>query len=117
MFVRLGNRKPSDPNNPTTLAGWRELEASLVPSTMRDEVRLVRLQLEFYAASAGEDSAQAKKYLLDWLKSLPTPQRVVMAASLVYNSMRFRGTTLQTRNQELVRAIRTMRLARHDMPD
>ncbi|MBR4977129.1 MAG: hypothetical protein IKY61_08730, partial [Thermoguttaceae bacterium] len=26
-FVRFGNRKPSDPNNPTTLSGWRKLEA------------------------------------------------------------------------------------------
>ena len=108
MFIRLGNRKPSDPNNPTTLNGWRELEASLVPSTMRDEVRLVRLQLEYYAARAGEDSAQAKKYLLTWLQSLPAPQRVVMTASLMYNSSRFIGTTLQSRNQELIRAIQNM---------
>jgi hypothetical protein len=109
MFVRLGNRKPSDPNNPTTLDGWRKLEASLIPSTMRDEVRLVRLQLEYYAANAGEDAAQAKKELVDWLRSLPAPQQTVMIASLVYNSGRFSGTMLHSRNQELVRARQSMR--------
>ena len=33
-FVRLGNRKPSDPNSPTSLKGWRELESSLAPSSI-----------------------------------------------------------------------------------
>ncbi|MBQ6828977.1 MAG: hypothetical protein IJO46_13280, partial [Thermoguttaceae bacterium] len=31
FFVRYGNRKPSDPNNPTTIDGWRRLEAEFAP--------------------------------------------------------------------------------------
>jgi len=83
LFIRLGNRKPSDPNNPTTLDGWRKLEASLIPSTMRDEVRLTRLQLEYYSAKEGTDTENAKNELAEWLKDLPEPQRSYMLAVLV----------------------------------
>jgi len=105
LFIRIGNRKPSDPNNPTTLDGWRELEASLVPSTMRDEVRLTRLQLEYYSATKGEASENAKKELADWLKSLPDPQRIVMTTFLVSKMYDFFQTSLRDKNRELIRAL------------
>ena len=76
LFIRTGNRKPSDPNNPTTLKGWRELETQLSPSVMRDEVRFTRLQLEYYSASSQAKKAETRKELVDWLHSLPQAQRV-----------------------------------------
>ena len=104
LFVRIGNRKPCDPNNPTTLDGWRKLEASLTPSTMRDEVRLVRLQLEYYCAEPGVKSDLAKKELVQWIKSLPTPQRAVYFAFLQSkrNSFRHNAPALSKKNYELL---------------
>ena len=105
LFIRLGNRKPLDPNNPTTLNGWRELEASLIPSTMRDEVRLTRLQLEYYSAKKGEASDNAKNELVDWLKSLPEVQRTIMTTFLVSKMYDFFQTSLRDRNRGLVRSL------------
>lgn len=78
LFMRVGNRKPSDPNNPQTLQGWRNLEASLIPSTMRDEVRLARFRLEYFAARDADEANKIKKDYWDWLDSLPEVQRTVM---------------------------------------
>lgn len=105
MFIRLGNRKPSDPNNPTTLTEWRELESSLVPSTMRDEIRFTRMQLEYYDAKKGEKTDQAKTEFVDWLKSLPEVQRNIMISSLVSNQRRFHKTDLEDKNRELLRSL------------
>lgn len=104
LFVRLGNRKPCDPNNPTTLNGWRKLEASLTPSTMRDEVRLVRLQLEYYCAEPGVKSDLAKQELDQWLKSLPTPQQAVYMSFLKdkQNSFKYDAPALAKKNMELI---------------
>jgi hypothetical protein len=105
LFVRFGVRKPSDPNNPTTLEGWRELEASLIPSTMRDEVRLTRLQLEYYSAKKGGASEQAKAELVDWLESLPEVQQRRMTTSLVSKMHEFYDSPLRDKNRELMRAL------------
>ena len=112
MFIRTGNRKPSDPNNPTTLEGWRQLEASLTPSTMRDEVRLTR-QLEYYSAKKGKATENAKNELIEWLKSLPEVQRSIMVTHLGYNAGRFiqsfddptKPTPLGEKYQKLMTAI------------
>ena len=77
-FIRPGSRKPSTPNNPTTLTGWRRLEAEFAPSTLRDEITLTRLQLEYYDAPQGEKSDAALKALVDWLQNRPEPQRLVL---------------------------------------
>ena len=108
LFIRLGNRKPSDPNNPTTLDGWRKLEASLIPSMMRDEVRLTRLQLEYYSAKKGEASENAKNELVEWLQSLPEVQRTIMTTFLVSKMYDFFHTSLRDRNRELMRALYDM---------
>ena len=108
LFIRLGNRKPSDPNNPTTLDGWRKLEASLVPSTMRDEIRLTRLQLEYYSAQKGEASEKAKAELIDWLKSLPEVQQTIMTTFLVSKMYDFYRTSLREQNRELMRSLYDM---------
>lgn len=78
LFVYAGYRKPSDPNNPTTVEGWRDLETSLVPSAMRDEVRLARLRLEYFATRDPDEARKVKKEYDEWLASLPEVQRDVM---------------------------------------
>ena len=105
LFIRTGNRKPSDPNNPTTLKGWRELEAQLSPSVMRDEVRFTRLQLEYYSSSSQSKREEARKELVDWLHSLPQAQRVSMVSSLKSKENLFRNTKLQKEYFELINAL------------
>ncbi len=105
LFVRIGNRKPSDPNNPTTVDGWRELEAEFAPSTLRDEITLTRLQLEYYDAEEGEASDAALKALVDWTSQRPEPQRVVLSQSLLSKRGKFKGTPLEAKNATLGAAL------------
>ncbi len=81
-FVRFSFRKPNRPNAPRKLTDWRKLETEFSPSTLRDEIVLTRLQLEYYNAEEGEASDAALKILVDWLQSRPEPQRDVMSATL-----------------------------------
>ncbi|MBQ7814614.1 MAG: hypothetical protein IJ387_09020 [Thermoguttaceae bacterium] len=90
-FIRPGARKPSTPNNPTTLEGWRALEAEFAPSTLRDEITLTRLQLEYYDAPQGEKSDAALQGLLDWLQNRPEPQRLVLTDFLLSRRDYFAG--------------------------
>lgn len=82
LVVRYGNRKPAEPNNPKTLDDWRKLEAEFSPSTLRDEITLTRLQLEYYEAEDGEKTNAALKALTAWLDALPGPQRAASVASI-----------------------------------
>ena len=104
-FIRVGNRKPSDPNNPTDVDGWRNLEAAFAPSTLRDEITLTRLQLEYYDADEGEESDAALKALGDWLSQRPEPQRLVLAGSLCSKRGKFQGTPLEAKNATLCDAL------------
>ena len=81
-FVRFSFRKPNRPNAPRDLDGWKRIEAEFSPSTLRDEITLTRLQLEYYDAPEGEASDAALQVLVDWLQSRPEPQRDVMSATL-----------------------------------
>ena len=105
LFVRYGNRKPSDPNNPTTVDGWRRLEAEFAPSTLRDEITLTRLQLEYYDADEGKACDAALKALVDWLSQRPEPQRVVLSQSLLSKRGKFQGTPLEAKNATLCDAL------------
>ncbi|MBR2003106.1 MAG: hypothetical protein IJ991_02865, partial [Thermoguttaceae bacterium] len=105
LFVRIGNRKPSDPNNPTTVDGWRRLETEFAPSTLRDEITLTRLQLEYYDAEEGEASDAALKALVVWTSQRPEPQRVVLSQSLLSKRGKFQGTPLEAKNATLCDAL------------
>ncbi|MBP3558551.1 MAG: hypothetical protein J6K20_12740 [Thermoguttaceae bacterium] len=105
LFVRVGNRKPSDPNNPTTVDGWRRLEAEFAPSTLRDEITLTRLQIEYYDADEGEASDAALNSLVDWLSQRPEPQRVVLSQSLLSKRAKFKETPLEAKNATLCDAL------------
>ncbi len=107
-FIRFGNRKPSIPNNPTTIEGWRELEGSLSPSTMRDEIHLTRLLLEYYSARTNKERELTKHEICDWLKTLPRPQRLALCPSKELNGGRIAfksGDPLNYKLQALIRAI------------
>jgi len=77
-FVRVGNRYPSESNVPETWQGWKELEESLTSSTMRDEIRLTRILIQYCDT---EDDAVLKE-LKDWFDTMNEVQRTVMAKSL-----------------------------------
>lgn len=107
MFIRTGNRKPSDPNNPTTIDGWRTLESNLTPSTLRDEIRFTRLQLEYY--NVDESSSEiATNTLIKWLQEIPDVQRRMMLSSLISNEFRFTGTSLEEKNLKLIQKLYPM---------
>jgi len=78
-FLRHGNRKPGDPVCPTTWQGWKELEESLSPSTMRDEIRLTRIIIQYC-------DTQDKKVLTElkeWFADMNELQRWSMANSIL----------------------------------
>ena len=78
-FLRIGNRKPGDPVCPTTWQGWKELEESLLPSTMRDEIRLTRLLIQYCDT---EDKAVLKE-LKNWFHDMNHIQRTSMAEHIL----------------------------------
>jgi len=77
-FLRHGNRKPGDPVCPTTWQGWKELEESLMPSTMRDEIRLTRMLIQYCDT---EDQAVLKE-LKEWFGNMNEIQRASMTWSI-----------------------------------
>jgi len=79
LFLRQGNRKPGDPICLTTWQGWRELEDSLVPSTMRDEIRMVRILIQYCDT---EDKAVLKE-LQEWFATMNEIQRTIMTELLL----------------------------------
>ena len=89
FFVRHGNRKPGDPACPETWRGWKELEESLAPSTMRDEIRLARIIIQYCDT---KDNAVLNE-LKEWFDKMNEIQRMVMADLLQDRTMMdFNGT-------------------------
>lgn len=84
--VRLGFRKPTFPNVPSTLSGWFNLETSFSPGATRDEIHLTALMLDYVAARQVEsqDLNQKSKTLLEWVSNLPYAQRCAFIA-IIYN--------------------------------
>ena len=103
LFVEIGNRKPSDPNNPTDVEGWRELEAKFAPSTLRDEITATRLQLEYYDAKDDKSANAAIQAGIDWLSQLLEPQRRV--ATGTFRNSELQLTPLGTKNVALNKAL------------
>jgi hypothetical protein len=77
-FVRFGNRYPSDPNAPETWQGWKKLEESLTPSTMRDEIRLTRILIQY----CDTKDTKVLKELWEWFDGMNEIQRTVMAKNI-----------------------------------
>jgi len=78
FFVRIGNFYPNTTDIPETWQGWKELEESLAPSTMRDEIRLTRILIQY--CDTGD--AAALKDIKEWFSGMNEVQRTVLATSL-----------------------------------
>ena len=72
------DRLPGDPNCPETWEGWKELEELLEPSTMRDEIRLTRMMIQYCDT---EDPAVLDE-LTEWFSGMNEIQRAVMAENV-----------------------------------
>ena len=77
FFLQRGNRKPGDPICPETWQSWKELEESLSPSTMRDEIRMTRIIIQY--CDTKEETVL--KELKEWFGKMNEIQRMVMAES------------------------------------
>ena len=78
QFINLGNRYPSDPNAPETWQGWKELEESITPSTMRDEIRLTRILIQY----CDTRDAEILEELKTWFAEMNETQRICMARAI-----------------------------------
>ena len=74
LFGRLGNRYPGVPNCPETWQGWKELEESIEPSTMRDEIRMTRMLIQYCET----EDPEVLNELTSWLNEMNEIQRSVM---------------------------------------
>jgi hypothetical protein len=78
QFITLGNRYPSDPNAPETWQEWKQLEESITPSTMRDEIRLTRILIQY----CDTKDEKVLEELKEWFDSMNEIQRTVMAKNI-----------------------------------
>ena len=78
MFIMTGNRYPSDPNAPETWQGWKDLEDSITPSTMRDEIRLTRILIQY----CDTKDKKVLDELKEWFAGMNEVQRACMAKSI-----------------------------------
>ena len=81
LVVRFRNRLFYIPNLPKTLEKWRELEEEFSPSSIRDEIRLTTLLIEYSIAknNKSDDLPEKLNNLLRWLDELPIAQRIVLS--------------------------------------
>ena len=100
-FHRTGNRYPTYPNAPVTWQGWKELEESLEPSTMRDEIRMTRICIQYLQTK--DDSVFEE--LKEWFSDMAEPQRTVMTKDVLTRATKSYGTGLLTPLGHVYRAI------------
>lgn len=80
FFIRDGNRKPPAQICPTTAKGWFEIEKQFQPSTLRDEIQLTRMLIEYFDSGNNEEQIKRQDNIVNWLKTLPEPQQISMAS-------------------------------------
>jgi hypothetical protein len=85
-FTRVGNHKPPMKECPVTIGGWHDLEKSLQPSTMRDEIKLTCMLIEYFDAPNKAEQVKRGDDIVMWLKTLPTPQQMCFASLLCSNN-------------------------------
>ena len=73
-FTRTNNRYPGYPNAQETWQGWKELEDSLTPSTMRDEIRMARILIQY----CDTDDDAVLKELKEWFADMNLIQRNIL---------------------------------------
>jgi len=90
LFIRIGNRKPPAHLCPATWQGWKELEESITPSTMRDEIRLTRILIQY----CDTEDAKVLTELKEWFAGMNEVQRTVMAKNVCDLAWGAHGTKL-----------------------
>jgi len=78
-FFRTCNFCPNTSDIPETWQGWKELEDSLTPSTMRDEIRLARILIQY----CDTENEAVLKELKEWFDDMNEIQRAVVIASFL----------------------------------
>ncbi len=98
----IGNRYPGDPNCPETWQGWKELEESLTPSTMRDEIRMTRIVIQYLDT----EESKVLDELTEWLQTMNEIQRIVMVQNVMKLKNRFpHDYNLRTPMNKLIETI------------
>jgi len=70
---------------PETWQSWKELEESITPSTMRDEIRLTRIHIQYYDTQ----DEKVLDELKEWFAGMNEVQRGVMAKSVLGRALSF----------------------------
>ncbi len=107
VSLRQGNRYPGPPNTPETWQGWKELEESITPSTMRDEIRLTRILIQY----CDTKDEKVLDELKEWFVGMNEIQRTCMAKSICDRARGCYGTELLAPFRELYKAIREYDIA------
>lgn len=77
-----GLMNPRNCDLPQTAEGWRDLEERFSPSTLRDEITLNRLIVEYYVAEQGKKSDEAFAKIFEFINSRPQEQRCAFLTTL-----------------------------------
>ena len=107
VFIRLGNRYPGPPNIPKTWQSWKELEESITPSTMRDEIRLTRIIIQY----CDTKDTKVLEELKEWFAGMNEIQRTCMAKSVRDRTSGSTGTEWLAPYRDLYKTIREYDLA------
>jgi len=83
IFMSHKNRYPNTFNAPETWRGWKDLEERISPSTMRDEIRLTRMLIQY----CDTKDKKVLEDLKEWFANMNEVQRIVMAKN-VFNRVR-----------------------------
>ena len=108
-FVRMGNLYPNTSDIPGTWQGWKELEESMTPSTMRDEIRLTRMLIQY--CDCDTEDAKVLTELKDWFKGMNEVQRTVMAKNVCDLAWESRGTKLYEPYKKIYATVREYDIA------
>ena len=101
-YAYRGNDYPNIPNTPGAWQGWKELEESLSESTMRDEIRLTRILIQY----CDTKDEQVLEELKEWFAGMNEVQRTCMAKSVLGRARGAYGTDLLASFRDLYKAIR-----------
>ena len=101
LFMNTGNRYPGDPNVPTTWQEWQALEESITPSTMRDEIRLTRILIQY----CDTKNEKVLDELKAWFADMNEVQRACMAKSVFDRLRDCSGTDLYFPFRDVYRVV------------
>lgn len=77
-----GVMSPRTCDLPNTVEGWRDLEERFSTSTLKDEITLIRLIVEYYASEREQTSDEAFAKIFEFIDSRPEAQRCAFLTTL-----------------------------------